>query len=258
MRIGELAEAVGVSTRTVRHYHRVGLLPEPPRQANGYRIYGLRDALRLARARRLVELGLSLDEAADVLQDDEGRELAEILAELDADLSRQEAAIRAQRERLAVLLRRGGPGVDDTVSTPMAELLDEMQAAFPGSTTAQLDREFLALVDRGEATEDTVALYRAALDDPEQRSRAAELYRRFDELTGATVDDARIPDLARDLAAALPPELAAQVDPDSSIDAHPLGAAILRDLSPAQAEVMRSAQRLVTTAGSPDAPGTRP
>lgn len=82
MRIGELADVVGVTTRTVRHYHRVGLLPEPPRQANGYRVYGIRDAMRLARARRLIELGLSLDEAADVLEDDEGRELAEILTEL--------------------------------------------------------------------------------------------------------------------------------------------------------------------------------
>ena len=35
MRIGELAALVGVSTRTVRHYHHEGLLPEPERLANG-------------------------------------------------------------------------------------------------------------------------------------------------------------------------------------------------------------------------------
>lgn len=39
MRIGEFAELVGVTTRTVRHYHHIGLLPEPDRSANGYRIY---------------------------------------------------------------------------------------------------------------------------------------------------------------------------------------------------------------------------
>lgn len=252
MRIGELAEAVGVSTRTIRHYHRIGLLPEPPRQSNGYRTYGLRDALRLARARRLVELGLSLDEAADVLEDDEGRELAEILAELDADLRRQEAEIRARRTRLAELLRRDSLDVDDTVSASTAELLDGISAAFPASAAAQLDREFLALVDREVAAEDVVALYKAVLDDPQQRARTAELYRRFDELRTAAADDSRIADLALDLAAALPPELAAQMTPDSTIDAHPLGAAILRDLPPAQAEVVRAAQRLVT---AQDAPG---
>ncbi len=118
MRIGELAESAGVTTRTVRHYHRIGVLPEPPRQANGYRFYGVRDALRLARVRRLVELGLTLDEAADVLADDDGRELPEILAELDADLARQEAEIRGRRDRLAALLRRGDLDADATVSAP--------------------------------------------------------------------------------------------------------------------------------------------
>ena len=53
MRIGELAGLVGISTRAIRHYHRVGLLPEPARKANGYREYSLRDAVELARVRRL-------------------------------------------------------------------------------------------------------------------------------------------------------------------------------------------------------------
>ena len=62
MRIGELAELAGVSTRAVRHYHHLGLMPEPERRANGYRAYGLRDAVALARIRRLTELGLGLEE----------------------------------------------------------------------------------------------------------------------------------------------------------------------------------------------------
>ncbi|GAA2088011.1 MerR family transcriptional regulator [Actinomadura alba] len=66
MRIGELADLAGVTTRTVRHYHHCGLLPEPARRSNGYRVYGLRDALELVRIRRLTELGLSLDEVRDV------------------------------------------------------------------------------------------------------------------------------------------------------------------------------------------------
>ncbi|SCD36113.1 DNA-binding transcriptional regulator, MerR family, partial [Streptomyces sp. SolWspMP-sol7th] len=104
MRIGELAAVAGVSTRAVRHYHRIGLLPEPARQPNGYREYGLRDAVELARVRRLTELGLSLDEVRDVLADDAGKDLAEILTELDADLARQEETIRRRRARLRDLL----------------------------------------------------------------------------------------------------------------------------------------------------------
>jgi DNA-binding transcriptional MerR regulator len=70
MRIGELANLVGITTRVVRHYHRIDLLPEPARQPNGYREYSLRDAVELARVRRLSELGLSLDEVRDVLAED--------------------------------------------------------------------------------------------------------------------------------------------------------------------------------------------
>lgn len=109
MRIGEIAAVVGVTTRAIRHYHHVGLLPEPERRPNGYRAYSLRDAVLLARVRRLTELGLSLDEVRDVLADDAGRELAEVLTELDADLARQEADIQERRRRLAVLLA-AGPG----------------------------------------------------------------------------------------------------------------------------------------------------
>ena len=103
MRIGELAGLVGISTRAIRHCHRIGLLPEPARKANGYREYSLRDAVELARVRRLTELGLSLDEVADALAGDAGRDLVEILRELDADLARQEADLRRRRSRLAQL-----------------------------------------------------------------------------------------------------------------------------------------------------------
>src|SRR4051794_25173309 len=106
MRIGELAELVGITTRAVRHYHHIDLLAEPPRQPNGYREYSLRDAVELARIRRLSELGLSLDEVRDVLAEDAGRDLVEVLNELDADLARQEETIRQRRQRLAQLLRQ--------------------------------------------------------------------------------------------------------------------------------------------------------
>jgi DNA-binding transcriptional MerR regulator len=130
MRIGELAGLVGISTRAIRHYHHVGLLPEPARKANGYREYSLRDAVELARVRRLTELGLSLDEVGDALARDAGRDLAEILRELDADLARREAGLRQRRARLAQLLRQaeagGKPAEQAPVSPELTELFDRM------------------------------------------------------------------------------------------------------------------------------------
>lgn len=137
VRIGELADAVGVTTRAIRHYHRIGLLPEPGRRSNGYRVYGMRDVSRLARVRRLTELGLSLDEAADVLADDEGRELVEIVGELDADLARQATWIQHRRRQLAGLQKRAADGpidADDAVSDATGDLLARIAATFPTAT----------------------------------------------------------------------------------------------------------------------------
>ena len=39
MRIGELADAADVNTKTVRYYESIGLMPEPPRTPSGYRDY---------------------------------------------------------------------------------------------------------------------------------------------------------------------------------------------------------------------------
>lgn len=248
MLIGELAAIVGVSPRTVRHYHRIGLLPEPERQANGYRRYGLRDLLRLTRARRLTELGLSLDETRVALAGDDELELREILRELDADLAEQERAIQQRRRRLADLLARPDElpvTADDAVSGELAELLTEIGARFPDSPTARKDREYLSLLDgagSGEAgtgpVEVTVSALRRALDDPDQAERIGELYRRFDELADAAVDDPRIDSVVRDVLDLMPRELLAGTG-DANPDSHAVSAALMADLTPAQAEVAR-------------------
>jgi DNA-binding transcriptional MerR regulator len=61
VRIGELGRRAGVSTRTLRHYESLGLLPVR-RGANGYRVYDEDDARAVAEIRMLVGLGFALDE----------------------------------------------------------------------------------------------------------------------------------------------------------------------------------------------------
>ncbi|WP_433227812.1 MerR family transcriptional regulator [Actinomadura formosensis] len=233
MRIGELAALVGVSSRTVRHYHRLGLLPEPERRANGYREYRLRDAVLLARIRRLTELGLSPAEISDVLADDQGRELREVLVELDADLARQQQAIEAGRARLAALLAEAELRPDSAVSPEMAEVLRGLPH---GSGFAELDRGLPALVDTAsEPTERArFAEMLRPLAEPEASARAAELYARMDEIADAPRDDPRVAALAEDLAAYLPPELAAL------LVEHGADTGWLDELSAAQREVFRS------------------
>ena len=67
MRIGELAERVGVNPKTVRYYEGIGLLPRPERLPSGYREYSDDDVDRLAFIKRARRLGLSLTEISEVL-----------------------------------------------------------------------------------------------------------------------------------------------------------------------------------------------
>lgn len=67
MRIGELADATGVTTKTIRYYEDINLLPAPDRSIGGYRQYSQSDVDRLAFIRRARELDLGLDEIAEIL-----------------------------------------------------------------------------------------------------------------------------------------------------------------------------------------------
>lgn len=267
MRIGELAALAGVTTRTVRHYHRIGLLPEPARRANGYRVYGLRDAVELARVRRLTELGLSLDEVRVALAGDAGRDLQEILAELDADLARQEEAVRRRRARLGELLERaeGGEGLpaEEPVSPELAAVFGDMARASARREGAEpvmaaRERELLALLETasGEGRRTwLMGMVRSLTSDPDAMERAYEIYARLDELADAAADDPRVEEMARAVVDAMPEEVVGRmtaadgVDEWESDDGGAFAEAFFADFPPAQAEVMRRAMRLFAERG---------
>jgi DNA-binding transcriptional MerR regulator len=251
MRIGELAALARVTTRTVRHYHRIGLLPEPERRLNGYRTYGLRDALELVRVRRLTELGLSLDEVRDVIADDAGKELHEVLAELDADLARQEEAIRRQRVRLAELLEQAeteGLPAEGPVSPELAAVFSEMaraSARLPGPEPkmAVKERELLALLEG--AGPEVHGWYSGMLQamGPEAMQSAYDLYAQMDELAELEVDDPRVGRVAMAMADAMP-DVAISLRPvDDEVSS--FEEAFFADFAPAQAEAIRQAIQLM-------------
>ena len=95
--IGEIARLTGVTTKTVRHYHELGLLPEPERSEAGYRLYSADDLLRLRRIRRLRSFGLSLRQIKVVLGDPDGgstlRKVLEVLlTEVSGEIEKLKSA----------------------------------------------------------------------------------------------------------------------------------------------------------------------
>jgi len=68
MNIGELAGETEVPAKTIRYYEEIGLLPEPKRGANRYRVYSVRDVDRLVFLRRARAFGFTLEECRALLR----------------------------------------------------------------------------------------------------------------------------------------------------------------------------------------------
>jgi Cd(II)/Pb(II)-responsive transcriptional regulator len=109
VRIGQLAELVGVDTQTIRFYERQGLLPSPDRQENGYRVYTEEHSERLAFICRCRILDLSLAEIHELqrYQDDPHQPCAAVNALLDDHISHVRSQITALQalEKQLVSLR---------------------------------------------------------------------------------------------------------------------------------------------------------
>ena len=66
--VGNLASRIGVQPEAIRYYERRGLLPQPQRAANGYRVYTQEHLHRVEFIKNAQSLGFSLDEIREVLE----------------------------------------------------------------------------------------------------------------------------------------------------------------------------------------------
>jgi DNA-binding transcriptional MerR regulator len=105
LQIGEVARLVGVSTKTIRYYHQIGLLAEPKRTESGYRLYTAQHLLRLQRIRHLRVLGLSLERIREVLNEAPENNKSTLHAALHSLVEETTAQILEMEERRAFLLK---------------------------------------------------------------------------------------------------------------------------------------------------------
>jgi DNA-binding transcriptional MerR regulator len=106
--VGELAAALGVTPKTLRHYEKVGVVPPAGRGANGYRRYPA-DAVRRARlAVKLRALGFTLPAVRALLAAADGRAMRTLLAsELDQKIQEtalQIAVLQGRRDEMEARL----------------------------------------------------------------------------------------------------------------------------------------------------------
>src|ERR1700728_1937250 len=100
--ISQLAAYAGVTVRAVRHYHQIGLLPEPERDASGYRRYGATAVVSLIKIRTLANAGVPLSEIAQMLQADPPA-FAEAVERIDSHLREEIERLEISRKQIAQL-----------------------------------------------------------------------------------------------------------------------------------------------------------
>ncbi|MCK2221239.1 MerR family transcriptional regulator [Actinomadura sp. ATCC 31491] len=190
--IGQAAAFAGVTIKTIRHYHRLGLVTEPERDSSGYRRYRSADLLRLVQVRTLAGAGVPLAEIGDLLDadpeqftaalDDVHRRLTATIDDLTARRATLHRLAHGDRVLLpdracAVLDRLADLGFDPDYVSAQREALVLTRALIP----ALLDT-FLTQLERSLADPDLVELTKRALaarswppDDPRIDDLAAAL-----------------------------------------------------------------------------------
>ena len=104
--VKEVAERVGLPSRTVRYYDRIGLVRADERSPAGYRLYGAPEEGRLLFIRRAKRLGFSLDEIRGLMAAAEGGcgatlpELDRLLEDKLREIDTKIAELTAFRARL--------------------------------------------------------------------------------------------------------------------------------------------------------------
>jgi len=111
--IGDAASFVGTTPRAIRHYHAIGVFPEPERGSDGRRRYGYDEIIRLLWIRKMADAGIALNDIRDAFADtapaeaDNDHDVADILERLEKTLVAQEAELRRQRTAVQRMRTRG-------------------------------------------------------------------------------------------------------------------------------------------------------
>jgi DNA-binding transcriptional MerR regulator len=106
--VGQVADELGVTVRTLHHYDEIGLLVPSDRTHAGYRLYSIDDLRRLATIVTYRRLGFSLDEVAELLRGD---------GAIADHLRRQRAAVSARIDELHELVG----AIDHALEAEMTE-----------------------------------------------------------------------------------------------------------------------------------------
>lgn len=248
--ISEVAGLAGVSPRAVRHYHSIGLLPEPGRDSSGYRRYGSKDVIALVRVVRLRAVGMPLPQIAERMVDagaEDGSLPAALLALAD-EMDGEIAQLIATRDGLRRLAE------SETFDQPVKALTDALRGhglLGPSDELRTGEGWAAALLDalHPQGMSGVIDQASGLLTDPDSLGALLQRFRRLNRKAG----DAEIDALADEVASVL----ARPASDSPMIDLELMDKLLTERLNPAQQRFMRRLRDRVA-AGSTTTPTQQP
>jgi DNA-binding transcriptional MerR regulator len=188
--IGQLAAYAGVTVRAVRHYHQIGLLPEPERDASGYRRYGPAAVVSLIKIRTLANAGVPLSQIARLLEADAAA-FAEAIQRIDSHLRDEIERLETSRKQIAQL------AAGDSLALPPEVIfyLDRLREIGVSERMLEGERDgWILLAARWpDRVREFMPAKLAQLDDP----RLVRLYRVLSEISESdAAEDQRLEEAA--------------------------------------------------------------
>lgn len=187
--IGQLAAYAGVTVRAVRHYHKIGLLPEPERDYSGYRRYDAATVVRLIRIHTLADAGVPLARVQELLDADPD-DFAQGVQEIDAKLRAEIRRLQNTRTRIARLAAGEHLALPDSVVRYLDRLrglgVDERYIGLERDAWIMVAAQVPGLIDAIIDTKEH------ELDDPDM----VALYRLLSGALEWQVDDPRVVEIA--------------------------------------------------------------
>jgi DNA-binding transcriptional MerR regulator len=194
--IGQLAAYAGVTVRAVRHYHQVGLLPEPERDASGYRRYGATAVVSLIKVRTLANAGVPLSEIGRMLEADPSA-FAEAIDRIDRHLRDEIDRLETSRKQIAQL------NAGDSLALPpeVTAYLDRLREIGTSERMVESERDGWILVAARwpDRIHEWMPEKFAQLDDPQ----VVRLYRVLSQILDGDAADDPLLEEAADILAAL-------------------------------------------------------
>ncbi|MFE0443351.1 MerR family transcriptional regulator [Streptomyces sp. PDY-4] len=239
----EMAELAGTSLRAVRHYHEIGLLDEPERRSNGYKQYGVSHLVRLLRIKRLTALGFSLSQIADMGDGPDSRPDPRDLRALDDELAATIERLQQARAEVGALMRRTAAS-----DLPLRLASLDETTEFPDP-----DRSFVTVLGTVLGPSGMDAYADLLHEKPQPVARELdELPADADEAARQSLAERLVPHV-RGLRARHPGlrDLASDAPRGRQHTARTIGKAITDLYSPAQVDVMRRLQKLLSDSGDP-------